>query len=41
MREQVDEVSHFLHQFVELKLGSTFGEFIEVGILSASWHVVS
>jgi hypothetical protein len=40
MRKQSDEVFDFLNQFAKLHFGSALGEFIQMGVLSASGHPV-
>jgi hypothetical protein len=40
-REQSDEILGFLHQLAKSPFRSTLGEFIQMGVLSTSWHVVS
>jgi hypothetical protein len=40
MREQTDEVFDFLNQLAKLHFGSALGEFIQMGVLSASGHPV-
>jgi hypothetical protein len=40
MREQTDEVFDFLNQLAKLRFSSALGEFIQMGVLSASGHPV-
>jgi hypothetical protein len=39
--EQIDDILGFLYQLAELDFRATLGEFKQVGVSFASWHVVS